>query len=84
MSLAAVALCAYKMSTLMMNVSVLVFKAACQELQMCSSDTKTAEARSWYDLLLQMEALSNFGSESSRHELAHASKGLNKHHRARS
>ncbi len=42
----AVVLCAYKMSTLMMSVSVLVFKAACQELQMCSSEIMKAEARS--------------------------------------
>ncbi len=46
MSLAAVVLCAYKMSTLMMSVSALVFKAACQELQICSSEIMKAEARS--------------------------------------
>ena len=31
-----------------------------------------------------MEALSNFQSDSSRHELAHASQGLKQHHRASS
>lgn len=68
----------------MMNLSVLLFKVSSQELQMCSSEKSKAEARSWYDLPLQMEALSNFESESSRHELAYPSKGLNKHFRARS
>ena len=40
------AVCAHKMTTLMINVSLLVFNAACQELQMCSSEVMTAEARS--------------------------------------
>lgn len=39
-------------------------------VQMCSSETVQAEARPCYDLPLQMEALSNFESESSKRELA--------------
>ena len=43
-----------------------------------------AETRLCCDLPLQMDALSKFQSESGRHELAHASKGWNKHLRAMS